>query len=504
MSLLALPVELLDVIIGHTLPDGLESFALSCKTVRTVGKNHIRTHDTYKRRWAHFVHQDDPDVKVPLELLLAIAEDPLIAAYIQKADFWHRTLGPEEADARAEHVVSDEASMAEIRKVVRQSRYLALAQQNPDLWLERLQRDTGREDSHWQVNMATVMLLTMLPHLKELTLPVTWKDLPDPGAKHLRRLDSDWSATNLWSVLDIITREATSRPASAASLSRLERILPHAKCTYGQRNALQELGPFLSIPSLTELYASNCVAVRDGNTGIPFEWRYPDHTSNLRRIELAGCCIDSEGIAEFVRHTPQLTTLKYSHHTKWHGCQHDWSAGEFVRAVEKHCGATLKELTIAINVAHGMIETGVVSLQGFQRLETVELDVLVFAGPSPESGERQGIVGTPQNKWKVSDIPRLADILPATIRQAGLFSATDTVEAPKDADFHEQPATLSERSESAERQWQDLKDSAMRTNDEREIKRLFNSRLVGSGEGWPQPRPPWGQTFQKRFRVLQD
>ena len=67
-----------------------------------------------------------------------------------------------------------------------------------------------------------------------------------------------------------------------------------------------------------------------------------------------------------------------------------------------------------------MIENGVTSLKEFKRLETVELDVRVFAGPSVASGNRQGITSI-FTGWEPSSVPSLIDMLPPTIRKVNLF-----------------------------------------------------------------------------------
>ena len=429
MALLELPVELLDYIIGFTLPDSLEAFAVCCKRVHGLAKNHILTHNAYKRRWRDFAYRRGGEttegLQTPQELLLAIAQDPLVARYIEKADFWARPGLPH--DTGVERLSSDTTSKDVIAKLVRRSPYLAIAQQDPDAWLDRI-FNSPEDDNYDQANMATIVLLTLLPNLRELTLPPTWSELPNPTPRN--GTVEDKRVIDPWTVLDAIVHEAHADSARIPALRRLERVFPHAISEYDDRNGLFEIGPFLALPAVSEIYASNCIAVDDGYTGIPFEWRYDYTAYNLCKLELVGCCIDSDGIAEILTHTPQLTTLKYSHSTKWHGCQHDWSAGEFVQAIEQHRGDTLEELAISVKGLFGMVETGVVSMRGFQRLKHVDLDALVFAGPAPDSDERQGIAGTGQLKWTAEKIFCLTDIMPQTVTKVELGITEDVGEAP--------------------------------------------------------------------------
>jgi hypothetical protein len=77
------------------------------------------------------------------------------------------------------------------------------------------------------------------------------------------------------------------------------------------------LEPFMRLKSLRELYSTSCLAIDDGYTGMPFHWRFPGINSNLRRVELAYCCMDAEGISVLLRQTPCLQIFRYLHECKW-------------------------------------------------------------------------------------------------------------------------------------------------------------------------------------------
>ncbi|KAK5694446.1 hypothetical protein LTR17_024804 [Elasticomyces elasticus] len=355
MLLLELPTELLDTIIGLTLPDGLESFALSCKTVYSI------------------------------------------------ANFWQKDFNEEQIARLKKQLLGDDINLAAVGGLLGQSHCLRRANQDPEQWLAELRYEECEDDEepdtyrepHYSTNMATILLLTLLPNLRELMLPNEWQSLPEP--------DNSPPDDQLWSVLDVITCEASLCPSSNAALSRLKTILPYADVSHDERNGLRELSPFLPIKSMAKSRSN----------------------IQLTHVELAGCCIDSDGITELVKHTPQLTTLKYSHHVKWHGCQHDWDAGNFVRAIEEHCGSTLENLAVTIDTLYGMVETRVDSMQGFRRLHSVELDILVFAGPPPEFELCQGTIDNGY-KYDITKIPCLAEILPRTIKQVRLFVSSRT------------------------------------------------------------------------------
>ena len=431
MSLYDLPDELLDHIIGLTVPEGIESFALSCKTIYNIAEPQITQHNTYKRRWKHFAYADfqlpepGPTLRpqTALQLIHAIALDPLIAQYIESARLWvdpskiyrHRNL-LSTAQSRFEQ---DEASLTAIRRLLRDSRYLKAANQDPDLWLRRIQLDDKFADEA-PTNFATAFLLTLLPNVKALGLPQGWANLPRPEEDYRAgQLDA---TQDIWPVLNAITRAANGATSRNTALAKLERILPYANKGYDQRNALQELEPFFTAPSIKEVYACNCVAVDDGYTGILFSWRHSDLVSSLRKVELVACCIDSDGITELIKHTPQLKCLRYSHATKWHGCQFDWDAGAFVAAIGMHLGGSLTEFAVTIDCLYGDVETGVTSMHDFTCLRNVELDVSLFCAPSIDSGERLGMSSTQGTTWEASKIPCLADILPQSVKSVDLFA----------------------------------------------------------------------------------
>lgn len=69
---------------------------------------------------------------------------------------------------------------------------------------------------------------------------------------------------------------------------------------------------------MREAYITGAEAIDDGYTGASFNVPYSGAVSDLTRIELARCCMDTDGVSSLLRYTPDHTTFKYSHYTKWH------------------------------------------------------------------------------------------------------------------------------------------------------------------------------------------
>ena len=405
MNLLDLPLEILDEIIGLTLPSGIEGFALCCRAVNARALSQLRRHNTLKRQWKYTSHTSTRRGDT-LRMLYEISRHPLAAQYIESLNLWDRrqlTTGDLD-DFRANGEV-----MEGIRKMVQRSECLDNAGVDADDWWGEIMKEDEAGDEN--ALYTAVSLLSQLPNLKTLQLPHVWHDL---------RPSEDMEDDNkrLVSVLDAIIECSNSGKGREKALEKLETILPFMPEGYEERVGLQCVQSFLQLKSIRKLYAVSCVAVNDDYTGIPFQWRLPLFNSPLRRVELAYCCMDAEGVSALLSRTPYLTVFKYSHQTKWHGCQHDWNPGAFNEAIARHCGRTITDLAITVDELHGDICNGVSSFHSFPNLEILEVDVRIFRGPPVESGQERGMrarVPEGEKPWTEEDIPCLGSMLPDSI-----------------------------------------------------------------------------------------
>ncbi|KAF2728422.1 hypothetical protein EJ04DRAFT_477406, partial [Polyplosphaeria fusca] len=401
MDLLDLPPEVLDEIIAQTLPFGLESFALSCKTVWQRAASAIKRHNELKAQWKHAVIHPAGTLSALFEIL----HDPLAAHYIEHLDVWDAWSG-RDLEARRDTDIS-ESMLESLQDMVTRSQILAQVGVDVNLGWEKTKKDESDEPS---VLSATLLFLS-LPNLRSLRLSPTWSHINLARAENPRD-------RGILAMLENIVRAAGSQN-DQYPLSKLETLLPFRREGYEERTPLQSLNSFMVLKNMKNLYAVSCVAVDDGYTGLPFKWQY-SISSPLTRIELASCCMDADGISALVSHTPQLRVFRYSHQTKWHGCQYDWNAGTFIEAVYAHCGNTIIDLAVTIDTLYGEIENGASSLLGFPHLEYLEVDVLVFCGPPVESGQTQGLSSVLPDgvkPWTKDDIPCIGSMLPTSIRE---------------------------------------------------------------------------------------
>ncbi|KAJ4299783.1 hypothetical protein N0V90_005029 [Kalmusia sp. IMI 367209] len=410
MSFLSLPSEIIDAIIDLSLPLGIEGLSLVSKAIHGRAKSQIERHNVLKRQWRHVHNYGTGRLDNTLGILEAISRDPMIAEYIETLDLWDPR-GIEEEDADLLDFRKDPDAMERVKSLVTTSPFLKDTDVDTEAWWTRMmeEEEVRADEDNTQISCTTIALLGLLPNLKSLRLDPGWQNFaPEAPEYHL-------PLSGLAAIVNRATQAGDSRPRP---LGKLKTILPFMSSGYEEKAALQSVQPFLELSSVTELYLVSAVAVDDGYTGYPFTWSTPTIAPFVNRIELVSCCIDSEGIGELVRHTPSLAVFRYSHETKWHGCEHDWNVGLFVEALARYCGNTLLELAITIDELSGDIINGVSSLLSFRRLQRLEVDVQVFCGPPVESGQRLGldsILPEGEQPWEHGDIPCIGSMLPDTI-----------------------------------------------------------------------------------------
>jgi hypothetical protein len=412
MPLLDLPSELLDRIIHFTLPSGIESFALSCKTVYGHAESQIRRHNALKQKWQRTTNFDTNGRNNTLHILHEISRDPLIAHYIEHLSCMNRYrlhLDDSTAVSRSPGFREDEEAM-QVKKMVTGVEMLAQVDVDMDQWWEKTSlADETENESEVNGLYAIVALLFLLPSLRTLELPTEWNSIQLLDDRDIHQRDL------VLAIGAITALEGT--PGHAQPLRKLETIFPFMAEGYEERAALQCLQPFMPLPNLRNLFSVSCIAVEDHYTGLPFKW-HGTLQSPLRRVELVYSCMDAEGLTALVSHTPQLEVFRYSHQTKWHGCQHDWNPGEFVEALSRHCGQTITEVALTIDELFGDVENGVSQLRSFPKLKFFESDVRIFCGPPVESGQRlgqQGMLKEGERAWTKEDIPCIGEMLPESI-----------------------------------------------------------------------------------------
>ena len=342
MALMQLPNELLENIVMHCLPEGFESVAVTCRRIYALCTPFIKYHNKLRAQFRTFDYWDKagahPDfvIRTGFDLLTRIAVEPIVALYIREADFkWDGIFRPCE-------IVEDAQPDGPVGRLLAQSPYLKQAGLDWQQYFAKIKEEGpfGRRSPH-----AAVFLLTLLPNVEELTLPRNVKLKPSELTDKL---------------IDAIVRKArqpSSLPYDRPSLAR---------CTTFGSAPLDGAKPFLALPCMRRFHGSSCVTIKDNGptSSLAQDWSY-NFGQALEVVSYSGC-FDHVAIADFLKHTPRLRTLGYSHSSG------NWDICKFVMAIEREAGGHLMQLSISLNENRGPLLPGRVSLRGFKRLQALQ------------------------------------------------------------------------------------------------------------------------------------
>ena len=222
---------------------------------------------------------------------------------------------------------------------------------------------------------AAAFLLTLLPNVENPCLPKRWK--PNDATDKL---------------IDAVVRKAKQShlPFDEPSLARVSRFGFSVLLGPREYCELNWAGLFLSLPRIQSFRAPSCVAIDSGGrTSTEFKNPYSGYTTTLETVHFVSCCIDEVSIAKFLKHSPSLKTLRYSHSTKDIVGDQYWNICDFVTAIEREVGNHLEGLSVSIRAFHGQIVPGRVSLSGFRRLQKLELplEIAIYTGDDMDNSE---------------------------------------------------------------------------------------------------------------------
>ena len=141
-------------------------------------------------------------------------------------------------------------------------------------------------------------------------------------------------------------------------------------------------------------------------------------------VNLDTCCIDEVGIANFLKHTPCLQTLSYSHWTK---SEQNWNIGKFVTAIKQGVGSHLVQLSMMIRGMRSSITPGKILMRGFQRLQRlrfpVEMALCHIAATKGQFATQEENLSDGSLVQKVEHSESLMkDLVPASVSQLSLLS----------------------------------------------------------------------------------
>lgn len=354
MALTDLSNELLDIIIEYTLPQSFEDLATTCKRIYARCTPFIKRHNELRSRFREFAYSDAHDsLASASDLMSLIAAEPIVALYIRAANLTNdsRYLAHLRARGQPPKSVPSIEQGGAIVNLFANSTYLRTARLDWREYYSTFAEDV-REMRYSQ--HGSVFLLTLLSDTEKLTLPNSWK--PNAPINQL---------------LDVIAKEAQQScllSPGLRSVTSFHELLPRS------RNEVWSLSwatPFLALPHLKSFSSLRSLALGGNPKSLAFRGS-PYIAEALEAAHLGGCCIDAEGIADFLKHTPRLKTLRYSHSTQHDSLPPNWDICKFVNAVAREAGSHLIELSLEIQKLRGSILPGKVSLRSFQKLRKFE------------------------------------------------------------------------------------------------------------------------------------
>ncbi|KAF2647592.1 hypothetical protein K491DRAFT_614371 [Lophiostoma macrostomum CBS 122681] len=354
MTLLGLADELLALIVEHAIPEGFESLRLTCHKLHTLCKPSIREHNKLRLHFRNFAYTGadyagrEKKIRSSFELISRIAQEPLVARYIEHADF--------EADSR---IPADGPFLwrmeiygyrpETVRDLFANSRYLSGTEWQD--YFEKYERDLK---DHRYCQASASFLLTLLSNVKTVVLPRYWTH--DPETEKL---------------LEAMVRHARQPNATPTNASLLS--VTTLKFSFARQGLiLNKITPLLALLRIQKFYAPTSISHTEApEHSSPCRTLSPSLGSTLEVAYFLRSNIDGPGMKHFLRCTPRLRTLVYSHSDKQF--TRIWDICELVTTIGKEAGSHLEELSITKHDFSGKIALGTTNMRDFSRLHKLEI-----------------------------------------------------------------------------------------------------------------------------------
>ena len=359
MALTGLPIELLETIITHVLPEGFKSLAVTCGKIYAVCIPFVKRHNAFRSRFRHFNYHEDPADPSPTiatasDLIKRIAVEPVVARYIRYADF--------KLDSPCSRIiprgfVQDADCLQDVIRLFAESPYLEQAGLDWNEYIAKIEEELNVDRIPRYSQHAAAFLLTLLPNVDSLILPRFWKPL---------------GATD--KLIDAVVRKAKQSRSrfDRPSLAQVTRFEPFVSLVPQRQFDLGWVRLFLALPRIRSFHGPSCVMMDANHTSIvPRDPNY-GFGETLESVSFVACCMDDVGIAHFLKNTKRLKTLRYSHSKKYDSNLKCWDICKFVAAIERQVGSHLMELSISIRDPFGSIAPGKVTMRGFACLRQLE------------------------------------------------------------------------------------------------------------------------------------
>jgi hypothetical protein len=403
--LTSLPPELLDLIIAHSLPRTFENLATVNKALYARCTPFLARHNALRSQYHSFAYDahtcDTP--AAASDLLALIASNPLVARYIRSAILLDdsRFLAHLRARGHAPKAAPRIADGGAMVRLFAESTHLARAGLDWRDFYARFAADVA--EMRYSQN-GSVFLLTLLRDAESLVVPRDW--------------EQDGATSRL---LDVLVGEARGGRELASGLRCVSSVAGSLSVSEREKCGLSWARPFLALPDLKSFSAPGSFAVGATPTSLAFGVS-PRVADALEVAHLCGCCIDAAGISNFLKHTPRLKTLQYSHSTQHDHLPADWDICEFINAVAREAGDHLIALSVTILDLRGRILPGRASIRSFQRLKKLEFPLDLVMCNINAAGFTGTITTSLQRVFNSGQNPFVRDLVPASVKHLSLRS----------------------------------------------------------------------------------
>lgn len=389
MALLKLPNELLSTILDLSRPYALEDLVLTCKHIYSIARPLLARHNELRRKYRHFSFSengdylpwsggtDKPTRFVP-QLLLDIAQDPLIALYIIHADLGVRSFTQEYSRDQDDDIrialqqLDDKGNKNKLRKFIRESWFLEAIDADADQWLEHILEDVSGYDE--PCDFGLVFLMSLLVNVESLILPGSWSSVnAEPRLDRQGGVEPyQYQVSQLMQLLVNLANDGTTREWP---LKRLRKLHPTCGPDTQFGEEMISIAPFLSLESMREVnHASGTYLCCGGEPS--WDTMYPAIGPNIESLELLDYAIDDEASKTFFRDMKKLKVFKMEYNMK-DEIGTEWKAGNFVHNLMSAVGSQLESLSLKISWIYAN-EEPVTDLSGFTALQQLDLDVELF------------------------------------------------------------------------------------------------------------------------------
>ena len=361
-TLLSLPNEIKLQIIDDTVPEGIESFALCCKSIYNLAEKTLEQHKAHKMiydnmsfnfSWSPLRSQD----LLESQKLLVLSKSQRPRRYPRSVQMLSRT----------NWFRGGEVFKREVRRVCDSIFYNV---DSPYLSKSKM-KILLNEIVAGDVGAANSMLLTLLPNVERIHLG--------------ERNNHDTEMIDVLPKISETNKDASSWMQEKLSLVKLKEITIQSPVRE-INTKLGTLEAFMTLPSLRVVRAFGL----KGNH-IFSRWLYPDLCSNVTDLHFRQCTLAVKDLASLFRHLQALRIFSYDHVQAQQVPTEMNYVGALIKKLYAHAGKSLTYLnyttdTPARDSVTGPLVSQLDALSKFSALKTLRISraTIIIQDPTPQ------------------------------------------------------------------------------------------------------------------------